>query len=1437
MTTLYNRIHPNSGGAIGSVTLDTPGLEVDFSAQSSCLGAYGYYKGRYYFEVVIDAVGSGLTIGVGDLGTSMATEPGGAGNNAYGYRSSGYKYSSGTATSYGATYTTGDIIGVAVEIYTGKIWFSKNGVWQDSGVPASGTNEAFSGLSGTFYPFAYSTASGGGVTFRFNSGSFTYSTPNTFSTMDDANEFYTYAVRPYSSYPEPDCGTWYQHPSNTLSLSYARMGGHDNVNSSDYSYFEKMGPLYIGDDFTIIEALMNFDGENTSTTTVNLELSLNANVSPVSPSIYADAVALAETTATVTWASVPAFSADVMQASPDIATCLTELIAMTGWASGNDVMFIAKDDSSTNDANRYFDAVRQLVTGGGIEDQNHLLVHCSPASLGTGSLIWDENKVYKNKYLNVTNRGKTVESGYSATTQHPAFLYLGKKFGKFYVEFTVEHNSRGDGSYLAFGLVNTAFEIDDIRGTANSWFYNGNGTLYTEAVASSSWGSTCYEVGAVVGVAVNLYTGKLWFSKNGVWQASGSPSTDANPAVSGLTSGDIYFLATSLYCNSGVGDKVTVSTGDDCLYTAPTGFVDWSADVLDNYTIDGNPTANYNQGSRINLTSSAFALSDDLYVGEYSSALWDSSFAFPAVHLVNDSTILEAKFRRLISGGYNTNDPITLFSFDTDPTPTVPINFADYYSKSQTTQLKYTITQLVVDPSTTPVPWWAFPELKRILQPIISDTDWAFKNQLQVFDQSDAACPATSARLTSGTYSYVGSPLDEQTTMFIRSRQKLPAQNSNYAQIHEDLQRYKESFTVHTSHSIATSNRASVGIYGSVGKDTGKFYFEAKVEDFGGTGVVTVGIKDIEATDLDTAPGAEGTVDAWGYRSDGLKKCRNDAAASYGSAWGTSDPIIGVAVDLDTGKIWFSLNGTWQASGDPAAGTNEACTSVQGLQFPCVFFPDAGSTVKFNFSPTDFAYTAPIGFEHIMSEDTGSFFTVAVPQVYTENDDSIQCQWDDSGTLTRAGAHYVGRAAGSIAQNMAVLFDKVYIESASIVSSTLVVTAASAQSNTACNLQIGIEETVDAHPALEYSVVAAKTWTASPVLWSSVPAFSSGVQYEAPSIQSLIHTAKGLAGWESGNRLYLSIRDNTSTDLARRQLVNPTDITSLSSINYILIEQTFGSVNHIVGREDNFAVQDAVDAYIEWDAVVSDNFSVDDSETDAPYPAYGYPIEVASFGDEVDAMVLSGIAADGAGFGDEVDAIVLDGHAEDDVGMGDVVDAFTLSPIVPDRADFKDTVDAEVLSVFDVGDYQHLHEVEGLDFTVIDVAPAMTFSAIIPCPQLATAWGMVATNSIPAPVGVVNMYIDNEIAVNGSIPAPVGTGNIYTAVQMTANLSIAAPVGVCTMYSAPVLRLATTIPAPVVTATAGVEPQITVDESIPAPAGTVNISMERTFGVLQYTRC
>ena len=99
----------------------------------------------------------------------------------------------------------------------------------------------------------------------------------------------------------------------------------------------------------------------------------------------------------------------------------------------------------------------------------------------------------------------------------------------------------------------------------------------------------------------------------------------------------------------------------------------------------------------------------------------------------------------------------------------------------------------------------------------------------------------------------------------------------------------------------------------------GKWYFEVRASDTNSDDAA-IGIASV----LSPQSGANGgelydSAGNYAYRSGG-NKANNDTSASYGDTWNDDNDIIGVALDLDNLKIYFSKNGTFQDSGDPTSG-------------------------------------------------------------------------------------------------------------------------------------------------------------------------------------------------------------------------------------------------------------------------------------------------------------------------------------------------------------------------------------------------------------------------------------------------------------------------------------------------------------------------------------
>ena len=131
--------------------------------------------GKFYWEVKINATTSTSVSGVGVCDFDNFLRNDGAANTAYGwiYAPDGDKRHNGTATAYGDTYAANDIIGIALDMTNGFLYFSKNGTWQNSGNPesgASGTNAAYGSVSGTIGSHAYDGSSTQTHEYSFNFG-------------------------------------------------------------------------------------------------------------------------------------------------------------------------------------------------------------------------------------------------------------------------------------------------------------------------------------------------------------------------------------------------------------------------------------------------------------------------------------------------------------------------------------------------------------------------------------------------------------------------------------------------------------------------------------------------------------------------------------------------------------------------------------------------------------------------------------------------------------------------------------------------------------------------------------------------------------------------------------------------------------------------------------------------------------------------------------------------------------------------------------------------------------------------------------------------------------------------------------------------------------------------------------------------------------------
>ena len=150
--------------------------DANWRASASTIGVT---QGKWYAEFKLDSANDYVNTGIATMSHFQQTT-----NVKIGYTSTSYGYDANngnyyvgdSATSYGASLSSGDILGVALDLDNNKLYFSKNGTFQNSGDPTSGSTGtgAISITSGLEY-FIATSAYGSGKGTSANFGSPAYS--------------------------------------------------------------------------------------------------------------------------------------------------------------------------------------------------------------------------------------------------------------------------------------------------------------------------------------------------------------------------------------------------------------------------------------------------------------------------------------------------------------------------------------------------------------------------------------------------------------------------------------------------------------------------------------------------------------------------------------------------------------------------------------------------------------------------------------------------------------------------------------------------------------------------------------------------------------------------------------------------------------------------------------------------------------------------------------------------------------------------------------------------------------------------------------------------------------------------------------------------------------------------------------------------------------
>ena len=127
------------------------------------------------------------------------------------------------------------------------------------------------------------------------------------------------------------------------------------------------------------------------------------------------------------------------------------------------------------------------------------------------------------------------------------------------------------------------------------------------------------------------------------------------------------------------------------------------------------------------------------------------------------------------------------------------------------------------------------------------------------------------------------------------------------------------------------------------------------------------------------------SVNAYGIYSSNGALYEDGSSSSTGETWGNGD-TIGVAFDVDTGKLWFSKNGSW-ASGNPADGSSPSAT-VPSAELANVIYPWGGCGSNTHFQTYDFGQSGfrddpPTGFSALSTANLPDP-TIDDPSAYSQ---------------------------------------------------------------------------------------------------------------------------------------------------------------------------------------------------------------------------------------------------------------------------------------------------------------------------------------------------------------------------------------------------------------------------------------------------------------------
>ena len=203
----FDPLQKNSGVTLTNGNLK---LQTGSNAWKATQTTLGMKTGKFYWEFgpyLWRDNSNHCQPGVAAMNLAQGYEMGATNYTAF-YHYTGTKYFNGpggAGTAFGQAWNDSElnIIGIAFDADTRKVWFSRNGVWQGGGDPANGTSEAGTlneHRAGVYAPTlgSYGSLNGGGADANFGQKPFKFPPPDGFQPLTSS------AIRPDTVVTDPE---------------------------------------------------------------------------------------------------------------------------------------------------------------------------------------------------------------------------------------------------------------------------------------------------------------------------------------------------------------------------------------------------------------------------------------------------------------------------------------------------------------------------------------------------------------------------------------------------------------------------------------------------------------------------------------------------------------------------------------------------------------------------------------------------------------------------------------------------------------------------------------------------------------------------------------------------------------------------------------------------------------------------------------------------------------------------------------------------------------------------------------------------------------------------------------------------------------------------------------------------------------------------------